>query len=76
MSLPMQKVRIPRTNLDASIVVLGTDYFGSTVSRKESMELMDYYVEAGGNVLDTAESYACFVPGGDHRSETVIHEIG
>jgi len=74
MSLPMQKVRIPKTNLDASIVVLGTDYFGSTVSRKESMELMDYYLEAGGNVLDTAESYACFVPGGDHQSETVIGE--
>ena len=70
----MLKVRIPKTNLDASIVVLGTDYFGSTVGRKESMELMDYYVEAGGNVLDTAESYACFVPGGDHQSETVIGE--
>jgi len=70
----MQRTKIPKTELEASIIVLGTDYFGSTVSRKESMELMDYYLEAGGNVLDTAESYACFVPGGDHQSEMVIGE--
>ena len=62
----MQKVSIPKTDLHASIIVLGTDYFGSTVSRKDSMQLMDCYLETGGNVLDTAESYACFVPGGDH----------
>ena len=70
----MQKVSIPKTDLHASIIVLGTDYFGSTVSRKDSMQLMDCYLETGGNVLDTAESYACFVPGGDHQSETVIGE--
>jgi aryl-alcohol dehydrogenase-like predicted oxidoreductase len=71
-SSPPPKVRIPKTDLQASIIVLGTDYFGSTVSREESMQLMDHYLEAGGNVLDTAEAYACFVPGGDHQSEMVI----
>ena len=68
----MQKIRIPKTDLHASIIVLGTDYFGSAVTRKDSMRLMDHYLEAGGNVLDTAESYACFVPGGDHQSELTI----
>jgi aryl-alcohol dehydrogenase-like predicted oxidoreductase len=68
----MRKIHIPKTDLQASIVVLGTDYFGSTVSRQESMQLMDHYLEAGGNVLDTAEIYASFVPGGEHQSETVI----
>jgi aryl-alcohol dehydrogenase-like predicted oxidoreductase len=68
----MQRVRIQKTDLHASIIVLGTDYFGSTVSREDSMRLMDHYLEAGGNVLDTAESYACFVPGGDHQSELTI----
>ena len=38
------------------------------------MELMDHYFEAGGNVIDTAESYACWVPGGEHQSEKVIGE--
>jgi 3D-(3,5/4)-trihydroxycyclohexane-1,2-dione acylhydrolase (decyclizing) len=31
-------------------LVLGTDYFGSTVSRERSMQLMDHYLDAGGNV--------------------------
>jgi aryl-alcohol dehydrogenase-like predicted oxidoreductase len=70
----MRKLKIPKTDLQASIIVLGTDYFGSTVSRQDSMRLMDYYLEAGGNVLDTAEVYASFVPGGEHQSETVIGE--
>lgn len=70
----MQKVSVPKTDLHASIIVLGTDYFGSTVPREESMQLMDNYLEAGGNMLDTAEAYASFVPGGDHQSETVIGE--
>ena len=49
----MQKVSVPKTDLHASIIVLGTDYFGSTVPREESMQLMDNYLEAGGNMLDT-----------------------
>ena len=39
------------------MIVLGTDYFGSTVSRKESMQLMDHYFEEGGNVLDTPQPF-------------------
>src|SRR5918911_815917 len=55
-------------------LVLGTDYFGSTVGRDLSMQLMDRYLEAGGNVIDTAELYARWVPGGEHQSEKVIGE--
>ena len=35
---------------------------------------MDHYLEAGGNVIDTAECYACWLPGGEHQSEKVIGE--
>jgi aryl-alcohol dehydrogenase-like predicted oxidoreductase len=70
----MRKINVPKTSLQASMIVLGTDYFGSTVSRQESMQLMDYYLEEGGNVLDTAEVYASFIPGGDHQSELAIGE--
>ena len=38
------------------------------------MELMDHYIEAGGNVIDTAESYARWLPGGEYQSEKVIGE--
>jgi aryl-alcohol dehydrogenase-like predicted oxidoreductase len=68
----MQKVNIPKTDLRASPLALGTDYFGSTVSRERSMQLMDHYFEAGGNVFDTAEFYARWIPGGEHQSERVI----
>src|SRR3982074_1084871 len=68
----MQKVNIHKTNLRASTLVLGTDYFGSTVSRELSMQLMDKYFEAGGNVIDTAELYARWVPGGEHQREKTV----
>ncbi len=70
----MRKTQIPRTHLHASTLALGTDYLGTTVSREDSMRLMDRYVEAGGNVIDTAEMYARWLPGGDHQSEQVIGE--
>jgi aryl-alcohol dehydrogenase-like predicted oxidoreductase len=68
----MQKLNIPGTDLYASPLALGTDYFGSTVSRELSMQLMDAYHEAGGNVIDTAEIYASWIPGGEHQSEKVV----
>ena len=64
----------PKTDLVASSLALGTDYFGTTVSRDVCMELMDHYLEAGGNVIDTAEGYARWIPGGEHQSEKVIGE--
>ena len=38
------------------------------------MQLLDHYLEAGGNVIDTAGVYAAWVPGGAHQSEQVIGE--
>ena len=70
----MNKISIPKTDLHASTLALGTDYFGSTVSRDLCMELMDHYIEAGGNMIDTAESYARWLPGGEYQSEKVIGE--
>ncbi len=70
----MQKINIPKTDLYASPLVLGTDYFGTTVSRERSMQLMDHYLDAGGNVIDTGELYTRWVTGGEHQSEKVIGE--
>jgi aryl-alcohol dehydrogenase-like predicted oxidoreductase len=68
----MQKKPLPKTDLEVSVIGLGTDYFGSTVDRKRSMEILDRYVELGGNFVDTAEVYACWIPGGEHQSEKLI----
>ncbi|MFE7296919.1 aldo/keto reductase [Streptomyces sp. NPDC057579] len=56
-----------------SAVCLGTMPFGTTVDERTSFALLDRFAEAGGTLVDTANNYACWVPGatGD-ESETVL----
>src|SRR5271165_1518701 len=63
---------VPRTNLEASVLCLGTAEFGSVVEDSVSDTIINRYLEAGGNVLDTAEVYAEWIPGGSHRSEEFL----
>jgi aryl-alcohol dehydrogenase-like predicted oxidoreductase len=63
---------VPRTNLEASVLCLGTAEFGSNVEDSVSETIINRYLEAGGNVLDTAEVYAEWIPGGSHRSEEFL----
>jgi aryl-alcohol dehydrogenase-like predicted oxidoreductase len=70
----MQKKPLPRTNLQVAVIGLGTDYFGSTLDRELSAQILDRYVESGGNFIDTAEVYASWIPGGEHQSEKLIGE--
>lgn len=53
-------------------IVLGTDYFGTTVGEKDAFRLMDIYADAGGNCLDTARMYACWLPNGEGASEMTV----
>src|ERR1700736_4937762 len=63
---------IPRTTLQASVLCLGTAEFGSGVDDSVSEAITNKYVDLGGNVLDTAEVYAEWIPGGSHRSEEFL----
>lgn len=54
----MKYSKINNTDINASKIVLGTDAFGSTLSEQQSFEMMDIYIDFGGNVLDTASAYA------------------
>jgi aryl-alcohol dehydrogenase-like predicted oxidoreductase len=63
---------VPRTTLEASVLCLGTAEFGSAVEDSLSEAITNKYVELGGNVLDTAEVYAEWIPGGSHRSEEFL----
>jgi len=72
-TVPKMKTRpIPHTNLNASELCLGTAEFGSAVDESASEEILKTYLDAGGNVLDTAEIYAAWLPNGEHRSETFL----
>jgi aryl-alcohol dehydrogenase-like predicted oxidoreductase len=57
-----------RTGLDVFPLCLGGNVFGWTADERQSHAILDAYVEAGGNFVDTANSYLV-----EHgRSETII----
>jgi aryl-alcohol dehydrogenase-like predicted oxidoreductase len=60
--------RLGRTDLDVFPLCLGGNVFGWTADEQESFAVLDAYAEAGGNFIDTANSY--LVRGGE--SETII----
>ena len=69
---PMKTRLIPRTNLTASVLWLGTAEFGSAVDDSTAERIIETYLDAGGNVLDTAEIYAAWLKNGEHRSENFL----
>ncbi|MDA0564537.1 aldo/keto reductase [Streptomonospora sp. S1-112] len=47
-----------------SAICLGALPFGTTVGEEESFAILDRFVAAGGNFIDTANNYAFWTPGG------------
>lgn len=68
------KLKLPNTSIDISKIVLGTDYFGTNVTKEVAFEMLDAFVAAGGNCIDTARVYAEWLPGGGGASERLIGE--
>lgn len=60
------------TDLKPSAICLGTGQLGSTVDKKTSFELLDAFVDMGGNFIDTAHVYADWIPGERSASEKTI----
>ncbi len=62
-----------RSGLQVSTLTFGGNVFGWTVDERTSFSLLDAWLDAGFNTIDTADIYSAWVPG--HRggeSETVI----
>ncbi|RWC28997.1 MAG: aldo/keto reductase [Mesorhizobium sp.] len=69
----MQKRRLGRTDLSIAPLVLGGNVFGWTADEKTSFDLLDRFVGAGFNAVDTADSYSRWVSGHEGgESETII----
>ena len=68
----MKYTKINNTDLVASKLVLGTDAFGSSLPCDDSFVLMDAFLDAGGNILDTASVYADWLGGEKSASEKTI----
>lgn len=69
----MQTRPLGSTGFDIAPLVLGGNVFGWTVDEAESFRLLDAFVDAGLNAIDTADSYSTWVPGNQGgESETII----
>ena len=63
------------TSLMVFPLCLGTNVFGWTANSSQAHAVLDTYVEAGGNFIDTADVYAQWVEGNvGGESETIIGE--
>lgn len=63
----MKKVQLGKTNYQVTNLGLGCINFGTTTDEKTAFQLIDTYLECGGNLLDTSNNYA-FWNGDDGRS--------
>lgn len=67
--------KLGTTDLDVFPLCLGGNVFGWTADRADSFAVLDAYLAAGGNFIDTADVYTAWVPGhSGGESETVLGE--
>ncbi len=69
----MEKRRLGKSNLMIAPVMLGGNVFGWTADEKTSFAILDAFLDAGFNAIDTADVYSIWITG--HKggeSETVL----
>ncbi len=67
-----KKIKISSTDLEVSRINLGGNVFGWTLDEQKSFEILDAFVKAGFNFIDTADTYPWWVNGTGGLSETII----
>lgn len=69
----MRLRKLGSTDLDIAPLVLGGNVFGWTADKKTSFALLDAFLDAGFNAIDTADVYNRYAPGlKGGESETVL----
>lgn len=69
----MNKIQIGTTDIKVAPFNLGGNVFGWTLDEKKSFEILDAFVDAGFEFIDTADMYSYWVDGGaGGQSETII----
>lgn len=53
----------PANRREVSVLALGAMLFGSRTDEETSFAVLDRYVEAGGNFIDTSDNYAFWIDG-------------
>ncbi len=69
----MQLRKLGKSALNVAPIALGSNVFGWTADEKTSFALLDAFVDAGFNLIDTADVYSRWVPGNQGgESEAII----
>ena len=69
----MEKRKLGRSQLEVSPVCFGGNVFGWTIDEATSFKILDGFMAAGGNFIDTADVYSRWVEGNKGgESETIL----
>lgn len=69
----MEYRALGKTGFNIAPLVFGANVFGWTVDEKHSFNLLDAFIDAGLNAIDTADAYSTWAPGNKGgESETII----
>lgn len=69
----MERRLLGQSELQVAPFAFGGNVFGWTVDERTAFKLLDRYVQAGGNFIDTADIYPAWVKGNQGgESETII----
>lgn len=69
----MEKRKLGNSAIEVAPLAFGGNVFGWTIDEPTSFKLLDAFIDAGFNLIDTADSYSRWAPG--HKggeSETII----
>lgn len=70
----MKKIQLGTTGLEVSNIAFGTGNFKEKIDQATAFDLLDYYLELGGNFLDTANVYCRWLPDTENSSEQWLGE--
>jgi aryl-alcohol dehydrogenase-like predicted oxidoreductase len=71
--MTVEKRPLGSSGIEVAPLALGGNVFGWTADEEMSFRILDAFVDAGGNMIDTADVYSAWVPGHQGgESETVI----
>ncbi|TBR08478.1 MAG: aldo/keto reductase [Rugosibacter sp.] len=69
----MKKRTLGHSNIEVAPLMFGGNVFGWTLDEVQSFEILDAFIAAGFDFIDTADVYSRFIPGNQGgESETVL----
>src|SRR5574338_759135 len=71
--MTVEKRPLGSSGISVAPLALGGKVFGWTADEPTSFRILDAFVDAGGNMIDTADVYSSWAPGNKGgESETII----